>query len=145
LLALQKPLKETHLLPEAPPSTGFKPVTPIPVKETPGKFTARQSTIDFESAGSSSSNPQKEPVVPGRTLAIPGEKPLNTAKIDYTRITDEEADYLEKVPAYLRKQQSDPRSLTKPVEYSGYSVSPDPKKKIIIRETNNPWIHKNVD
>jgi hypothetical protein len=54
-------------------------------------------------------------------------------------------DNLENVPAYIRKQMlANQQGNLKPSDYSKYTVSADPKKKIIFRD-NNPYLHKNID
>ncbi len=65
--------------------------------------------------------------------------------MDYARMSEDDVENLEKIPAYVRKQmQATQQGNIKPSEYSNYSVSADPKKKIIFRE-NNPYLHKNID
>jgi len=75
----------------------------------------------------------------------PEPAPKQRMNIDYARMSEDDVDDLEKVPAYVRKQmQANQQGNIRPSEYSNISVSPDPKKKVIFRE-NNPYLHKNID
>jgi cell division protein FtsZ len=146
LLSIRKPLKETHTLSDSPSYVKPKPVASPPPVEKPVKNVIKQSTFDFESR----TQPAKKPDQDYRPGVVPKEQfPAQTEvrqKIDFSHITEEEVDNLEKVPAYVRKQISiNGKKPVRPSEYSNYSVSADPAKKIIIRESNNPYIHKNVD
>ncbi len=71
--------------------------------------------------------------------------PKQGMDIDYARMSDDDVDNLENVPAYIRKQMlANQQGNLKPSDYSKYTVSADPKKKIIFRD-NNPYLHKNID
>jgi cell division protein FtsZ len=71
--------------------------------------------------------------------------PKQSMDIDYARMSEDDVDNLENVPAYIRKQMlANQQGNLKPSEYSKYTVSADPKKKIIFRD-NNPYLHKNID
>jgi len=71
--------------------------------------------------------------------------PKKGMDIDYARMSEDDVDNLENVPAYIRKQMlANQQGNLKPSEYSKYTVSADPKKKIIFRD-NNPYLHKNID
>jgi hypothetical protein len=105
----------------------------------------RQSSFDFESRSPVNSAPEPE---------IRFQEPKETQypkaegqqKIDFSQITEEEVDNLEKVPAYVRKQmQIQPGKPVRPTEFSNYTVSGGPGKKVVIRENNNLYINKNID
>jgi cell division protein FtsZ len=142
LLSIQKPLKETHLLSDLPRSERPKP----PVAETPPVKTPvapKQSTMEFESRN----NPTIKQEMNFRSVTPNTRNSGEThPKLDVSGMTEEEVDDMEKVPAYIRKKMeiSTGRPV-KPSDYSRYSVSPDQTKKIIIRENNNRYIHKNMD
>lgn len=71
--------------------------------------------------------------------------PKQGMDIDYARMSEDDVDNLENVPAYIRKQMlANQQGNLKPSDYSKYTVSADPKKKIIFRD-NNPYLHKNID
>jgi len=71
--------------------------------------------------------------------------PKQSMDNDYARMSEDDVDNLENVPAYIRKQMlANQQGNLKPSEYSKYTVSADPKKKIIFRD-NNPYLHKNID
>jgi cell division protein FtsZ len=71
--------------------------------------------------------------------------PKEKTTIDYSRLTEDDVDNLEQVPAYVRKQMlASQQGNLKASEYSRYSVSPDSDKKMVIRD-NNPYLHKNID
>lgn len=73
----------------------------------------------------------------------PGEK--KRMDVDYTRMSEDDVENLENIPAYIRKQMlANQQGNLKSSEYSGYTVSADPKKKITFRD-NNPYLHKNID
>jgi cell division protein FtsZ len=147
LLAHQKPLKETHTLSDAPPKP--KPAMPAQDSEKPRYGREVQKSFTFESR----SNHPKETEIDfssaasgKKTPEIKEEKETKQQKLDFSKMTEEEIDNLEKTPAYIRKQMmAASKNPVKPVEFSGYTVAPDPQKKIIIRENSNPYIKKNMD
>jgi cell division protein FtsZ len=144
LLANQKPLKETHILSDSPARS--VPVRPVTRPEKPRPVNEVQSSFAFENR----TNPSMKSEYDLHSTATKKEQsennPAGQQKIDFSKLTDEEIDNLETIPAYIRKQLlSDRKNPVKQVEYSNYTVSNDPRKKIIIRENNNPYIHKNVD
>jgi cell division protein FtsZ len=145
LLSFQKPLKETHTLSDSPTYVKPKPSVSITQPDKP-KTVVKQSSFDFESRSQSVPKMDQD----SRFGATPKEQQVSQPevrqKIDFSNITEDEVDNLENVPAYIRKQiQLNARKPIRPTEYSNYSVSADPGKKIIIRENNNPYIHKNID
>jgi len=145
LLSIQKPLKETHTLSDSPTYVKPKPSVSITQPDKP-KTVVKQSSFDFESRSQSVPKMDQD----SRFGATPKEQQVSQPevrqKIDFSNITEDEVDNLENVPAYIRKQiQLNARKPIRPTEYSNYSVSADPGKKIIIRENNNPYIHKNID
>jgi cell division protein FtsZ len=145
LLSIQKPLKETHTLSDSPTFVKPKPSVSVTQPDKP-KTAVKQSSFDFESRSQSVPKMDQD----SRFGANPKEQQVSQPevrqKIDFSNITEEEVDNLENVPAYIRKQiQLNARKPIRPTEYSNYSVSADPEKKIIIRENNNPYIHKNID
>jgi cell division protein FtsZ len=145
LLSIQKPLKETHTLSDIPSFVRPKPAFTAPPQEKLPKVNFRQSSIDFESR--SPQNPAREPVFRGvESKEQPLPKSESQLKIDCSLMTEEEVDNLEKVPAFVRKQmQINPGKPVRPTEYSNYTVSGGPGKKVVIRENNNLYIHKNMD
>jgi len=146
LLSIRKPLKETHTLSDSPSFAKPKPGVSFSQPEKPVKNVVKQSALDFESRTQPVSRPDQDS---GSGSILKEQHPLQPEvrqKIDFSNITEEEVDNLEKVPAYIRKQlMVNARNPVRPTEYSNYSVSADPAKKIIIRESNNPYIHKNID
>lgn len=72
-------------------------------------------------------------------------EPKQHMKVDYARMSEDDVDNLENIPAYIRKQiLANQKGNIKTSEYSKYTVSADPKKKVIFRD-NNPYLHKNID
>lgn len=68
-----------------------------------------------------------------------------TLQIDYSDMSEDDVEKLEKIPAYVRKQMAaNQKGNLKPSDVSKYTVSADPTKKIVFRE-NNPYLHKNID
>ncbi len=143
LLSIQKPLKETHLLSDSPrPDRVKAPVTEMSqVKNTPSP---RQPSLEFESRYPA--QPKPEMNYHPKTSPQPQNSGEKNQKIDVSGMTDEEVDNMDKEPAYIRKKiEISTGKPAKPSDYSRYSVSPDHGKKIIIRENNNRYIHKNID
>ena len=71
--------------------------------------------------------------------------PDQKGSIDLTRLSEDDVDNMEQIPAYIRKQMlANQKGNLKSSDYSKYSVSPDPAKKVIFRD-NNPYLHKNID
>lgn len=71
--------------------------------------------------------------------------PKQRVDIDYARMSEDDLEKLENVPAYLRKQiVANQQGNLKPSDHSKYSVSADPTKKVIFKD-NNPYLHKNID
>jgi len=65
--------------------------------------------------------------------------------MDYSRLSEEDLDDLENVPAYIRKQMKTGKPIPlKSRDYSDLTVKKGPANKIVISE-NNLYIHKNVD
>ena len=71
------------------------------------------------------------------------ETPLQRISLDTGHMSDEEVENWENEPAYLRKQKT-LNGQPKNHEISDYTLSKDPKKKVVLRE-NNPYLHKNID
>ncbi len=145
LLAIQKPLKETHVLSDSPsyqPQKPFQQKNRSVIPETEGD--KRPSSGNDNPSGQLYRH-EFQYASPGKMKAE-GEGPGSHPKHDYTRMSEEELDNLEKIPAYVRKQmQVNPQSTARQVKYSNYTVSADPGKKAVIRENNNPWLYKNMD
>ena len=71
--------------------------------------------------------------------------PPQKMKLDYAKMSEDDVEKLENVPAYIRKQMlANQQGNLKTSDYSKYTVSADPRKKIIFRD-NNPYLHKNID
>jgi cell division protein FtsZ len=72
--------------------------------------------------------------------------PKHRVEIDYTRMSEEDVEKLENVPAYERKQilAKQQGGALKSSDYSKYSVSADSKKKIVFKDSN-PYLHTNID
>lgn len=72
--------------------------------------------------------------------------PKQRVDIDYTRMSEEDVEKLENVPAYERKQilSKQQGGAPKFSDYSKYSVSADSKKKIVFKDSN-PYLHNNID
>lgn len=71
--------------------------------------------------------------------------PPRKMKLDYAQMSEDDVEKLENVPAYIRKQMlANQQGNLKSSDYSKYTVSADPRKKIIFRD-NNPYLHKNID
>lgn len=143
LLAIQKPLKETHLLSDSPRPERMKPgvaEAPQPKPATPPK----QSSLEFESR--IQQQPRQEVGFRSVTTPNPQHSAERTPKIDVSGMSEEEVDDMEKVPAYIRKKiEISTGKPVRPSDYSRYSVSADQGKKIVFRENNNGYIHKNMD
>ena len=65
--------------------------------------------------------------------------------VDYTRMSEDDVENLENIPAYIRKQMlANQQGNLKSSDYSGYTVSADSRKKIIFRD-NNPYLNTKID
>ncbi len=121
--------------PQAPP----KPVEKIP---TPAP-NQRISEVKVKSQ-----QPEKagwETLYENRKNIVEEPAPKQRVDVDYARMSEDDVENLESVPAYIRKQMlANQQGNLKSSEYSKYSVSPDPNKKVIFRD-NNPYLHKNID
>ncbi len=143
----QEQVKEKHFLKETGWKEPAKPqalVNPEPEK-TPLKL-EKEPAFKFRIASHQPQKPEYELLYSktGKEQAEP-KKEVKRAGFDHSRLTDEEIEKLTNIPAYVRKQmKSDQLEGLKSNEYSGISVSPDPHKRIIIRESN-PYLNKNVD
>lgn len=63
---------------------------------------------------------------------------------DYSKVSEDDVDRMERVPAYVRKQkQMDQQRSTKDTEYSRYTVSVNNNQQATLRD--NPYLHKNID
>ncbi len=140
-----KTAKENYLLTDAPPTPTLKEIsTPAgsPGKKKPGET---QRTLDFDFQTHHPSRSEFDVLYPPRIeeqQELAQEQPL---KVDFTQISDNDLEQLENVPAYVRKQKkANQQPPLKTTDYSEYSVSPDPGKKIIIRD-RNPYLDPQVD
>jgi cell division protein FtsZ len=146
LLSIQKPLKETHTLSDSPSFVKPRPSTSFPPQDKSGKASVKQSSFDFESRSQPVTRVDSNSRITPAEKEQPQPQPQIQQKIDFSNITEDEVDNLEKIPAFIRKQiLANARNPVRPTEYSNYSVSADSARKIIIRENNNPYIHKNID
>jgi cell division protein FtsZ len=104
------------------------------------------SPVDFSIKSPSPEKPAWEKLYarePAPVEKESGEK--KRMNVDYTRMSEDDVENLENIPAYIRKQMlANQQGNLKSSEYSGTTVSADPKKKISFRD-NNPYLHKNID
>lgn len=159
MLVNKKQPKETHVLGSEP----YQPSRPQPVR--PSKSDERphssvnQQSIEFEVEPRPAANPRPvsfeiNPRPAGSEFDLLYPKTAreraehseeSRLKVDFSGMSEEDVDRMENVPAYIRKQmKAKEPGQRKPSDYSSYSVSSDPEKKVIFKE-NNPYLHKNVD
>lgn len=145
MITNQKQPRETHVLTETGKGSGTR-ITPQAAPTDSGRGTAeKQRSYEFNISSHQQTQSDYDLLYPKTAKEQESPRKESKMKLDFSHMTDDDVDQLEKVPAYIRKQMmANEQSHLKPSDYSNYSVSPDPKKKVIFRE-NNPYIHKNID
>lgn len=126
-------------------------VKPGPSVPEPVQPANRPAPAASKPAGESVSRPHPQEK-PGWELLYENSKnkaeepaPEQKGSIDLTRLSEDDVDNMEQIPAYIRKQMlANQKGNLKSSDYSKYSVSPDPARKVIFRD-NNPYLHKNID
>jgi len=146
LLPNQKTAKENHWWKEN--GTREKPMmtrNPPAGRETPRQVTEKQPTFEFDLASHQPGKSDYDILYPEKSESRNEGKPDQSRKMDYSRLSEEDLDDLENVPAYIRKQMKTGKPIPlKSRDYSDLTVKKGPANKIVISE-NNLYIHKNVD
>lgn len=115
-----------------------------PVAEKTSAPTEMRSSAEFN-PGSHQTRKADWELLYNNAPSQPETAPKQRMDIDYARMSEDDVENLEKVPAYLRKQMlANQQGNLKTSDYSRYTVSADPKKKVIFKD-NNPYLHKNID
>lgn len=146
LLTVEKPAREIHLLKEgagrnsvATPAAATRPGTE---KQTP-PAAAKQPAFEFDLHSHQPGKSEYDLLYPGKPKEeAPREQ---RQKIDYSRLSDDDIDNLENVPAYIRKQMKAAHANgIRPQDYGNTTVRPGSEKKISI-SGHNLYLHNNPD
>lgn len=148
LLTNQKPVKEVHLLTErggarAPAAAPVRGSDYSPAGEKTAPATVKQPAFEFDI---SSHQPRKSDIDVLYPENSKEESPREQRQnIDYSRLTDDDIDNLENIPAYIRKQIKAANAAgLRPREYGHTTVKPSADRKISI-SGNNLYLHNNPD
>lgn len=125
-------------------NTKKKAVSSVPDPQLRKETTATKS-YEFEITAPDEKPKGWESLYEKPAQEVKEEAPVQKLKLDYARMSEDDVEKLENVPAYIRKQMlANQQGNLKSSDYSKYTVSADPRKKIIFRD-NNPYLHKNID
>ena len=144
LLTGEKPTREVHLLEgNAAPSRGNPPVSTPRETEKHAPTAVKQPVFEFDLGSHQPRKSEYDMLYPGKQREESPREPRQ--KIDYSRLTDDDIDNLENIPAYIRKQMKSANAAgLRPQDYGNITVKPGPEKNISI-SGNNLYLHNNPD